>query len=312
MVSLNKVAIIIITLLLGFLYRRYVEKEERNQKLCDLYIINRELLTKNGKPILWIPVPRQHNARKWSSFYSRSSDNLNVPYLYSAIKSIIEKCGVSFQICMIDDDSFGKLLPNWLPELEKLGDPLKEKVRYLGMIELLHYYGGILVPPSFLCKRDLFPIWEDMQEYDGKPFVTESVNYNSSSRFAANPYFLGANPECPVMKEYADYLSILISKDYTSESVFLNDLSKWCARRCAMGKMDCLDAELVGAKSVKGNAIVTEMFFEEEPQDLNNESYGVIIPHEQIEKRTNLNWVCYLDSDELVKMNNNFGKYLSE
>ena len=311
MVSLNKVAVIIITLLLGFLYRRYVEKEERNQKLCDLYIINRELLTKNGKPILWIPVPPQHNARKWSSFYSRSSDSLNVPYLYLAIKSIIEKCGNSFQICIIDDDSFGKLLPNWLPELDKVGDPLREKVRYLGMIELLYNYGGLLVPPSFLCMRDLYPLCEDINDYGGKPFVAESVNYNSEMRFAPNPYFLGAKPECPVMKEYADYLSVMISKDYTAESVFLNDLSKWCARRCDMDTMKCLDAKQVGGKSAKGTAIITEMFFEEEHQLLDSEAYGVIIPHEQIEKRTNLNWVCYLEKTELMKMDNNFGNYLN-
>lgn len=311
MVSLNKVAVIIITLLLGFLYRRYVEKEERNQKLCDLYIINRELLTKNGKPILWIPVPHQHNARKWSSFYSRSSDSLNVPYLYLAIKSIIEKCGNSFQICIIDDDSFGKLLPNWLPELNKVGDPLREKVRYLGMIELLYNYGGLLVPPSFLCMRDLYPLCEDINDYGGKPFVAESVNYNSEMRFAPNPYFLGAKPECPVMKEYADYLSVMISKDYTAESVFLNDLSKWCARRCDMDTMKRLDAKQVGGKSAKGTAIITEMFFEEEHQLLDSEAYGVIIPHEQIEKRTNLNWVCYLEKTELMKMDNNFGNYLN-
>ena len=307
MVSLNKVAFVIITILIGFLYRRYMDKEECQQQLRDLHIINRELLTKNGKPILWIPVPRVYNARDWSSFYSRSSDSLNVPYMYLTIKSIIEKCGQTFQICIIDDDSFGKLLPNWTPELNKIGDPLREKVRYLGMIELLYTFGGILVPPSFLCMRDLGPLLEN-----GKPFVAEGVNYYGDSRFAPNPYFLGAKPECSVMKEYADYLAIMITNDYTAESIFLNDLSKWCARRCASGEMHCLDGKKTGAKTVNGDAIIIEHFFEQQPQELASDTFGILIPHEQIEKRTSLNWVCYLEKEKLLEMDNNFRRYLQK
>ena len=78
-----------------------------------------------------------------------------------------------------------------------------------------------------------------------------------------------------------------------------------------MDTMKRLDAKQVGGKSAKGTAIITEMFFEEEHQLLDSEAYGVIIPHEQIEKRTKLNWVCYLEKTELMKMDNNFGNYLN-
>lgn len=285
-----------------------MDKYEEELQLRDLYIINKELLGKSGKPILWIPVPREKNARQWSSFYSRSNDNLNIPYMYLTIKSIIEKCSDTFTICVIDDDSFAKLLPNWTPELDKIGDPLREKVRYLGMIELLYHYGGVLVPPSFLCLRNLDGLWNSI---DNKPFIVENVNYYGDERFAVDPYFLASKRECPAMKDFADYLALMITNDYTAESIFLNDISKWCARRCQMGVMTTIDANMVGVKNQKGEAIITEKFFEQQRLDLRPDIYGILIPHEQILKRTNLNWLCYLEKDELVKIDTDLGHYFS-
>ena len=51
MVSFNDVAFIVITILVSFLYRRYLDKEEKEQQLRDLHIINSEFLLK-GKKIL--------------------------------------------------------------------------------------------------------------------------------------------------------------------------------------------------------------------------------------------------------------------
>ena len=41
------------------------------------------------------------------------------------------------------------LLPEWTPELDKIGDPLREKVRYLGMMQLLYHYGGLFCSSIF-------------------------------------------------------------------------------------------------------------------------------------------------------------------
>lgn len=310
MVSFNQVAFIIITILVSFLYRRYIDKEEKEQELRDLHIINSEFLKKGDKPILWIPVPRLYNARKWSSFYSRSSDTLNIPYMYLTIKSIMDKCGKSFKICVIDDDSFVKLLPNWTPDLDKIGDPLREKVRYLGMMELLYNYGGMIVPPSFLCLQDLNPLWNEIKG-DDKALVAQDINYHDDSQYAPNPYFIGCEMECPVIKEFIDYLSILITKDYTAESIFLNSLSKWCSLRVKSGKMVLEDGSFFGVKDKYKDPVVMEYLFEEKPLDLMSKIYGILIPHEQIDKRIKYNWLCSLDNEELVNMNTDLGKYFA-
>ena len=104
METLNKVGLFLLVTILGFMYRRYMDKLERDQEVKDLYIINKELLGKSKKPILWIYVPREKNARNWSSFYSRTNDSINIPYMYLTIKSIIAHCGKSFRICIIDDN----------------------------------------------------------------------------------------------------------------------------------------------------------------------------------------------------------------
>jgi hypothetical protein len=307
MESLNKIAVFLILMAIGFVYRRYMDKLEKETEIRNLYIINKELLNKTKKPIMWICVPRYQNARKWASFYSRSNDNLNIPYMYLTIKSILDQCGQSFQICIVDDDSFENLLPNWTPELDKIGDPLREKVRYLGMMQLLHHYGGVVVPPSFLCVRDLEPLTQ--QE---KPFVVENVNYYGDSRFAPDPSFIGAQKECPVIKEFIDYLARMISNDYTAESIFLNDISKWCALRCSRGQMDLVAAEEVGVRNKEGEAIVTEMFFEQRPLKLMSCIYGILIPHEQILKRTALNWLCYIQTPELKSWDTELGSYFNQ
>lgn len=309
METLNKVGLFIILMMIGFLYRRFMDKFELDQEIQDLYLINTKLLGKSKKPIMWINVPREKNARKWSSFYSRNNNNLNIPYMYLTIKSIISHCGKDFLICIVDDDSFGNLLPNWTPELDKIGDPLREKVRYLGMMQLLHEYGGMVVPPSFLCMRNL----KDLYMRDDRPFVVENVNYYGDSRFAPDAYFIGSpTKNCPLIEEYLEYLARMITNDYTAESIFLNDLSKWCALRCNHGSMRLVDAKEIGVKNSGGQAIVTEMFFEQAPLNIMPCAFGILIPHEQIIKRTALNWLAYLSKEELQTWDTELGMYLNK
>jgi len=310
METLNKVGFFIIVILVGFMYRRFMDKMEKDQEIRDLYIINKELLDKSKKPILWICVPRVKNARNWSSFYSRSNDNLNIPYMYLTIKSIISQCSKSFQICIIDDASFENLLPNWTPELDKIGDPLREKVRYLGMMQLLHHYGGLFVPPSFLCVRDLNKLCDFSSHHE--PCVVQNVNYYGNDRLAPDPYFISAHKDCPVIEEYIDYLARMTSNDYTAESIFLNDISKWCALRCVSGKMRLVSGEMVGVVNKHGDAIVTEVFFEQRPLHLKSDIYGILIPHEQIIKRPALDWLTYLSKEEIKTWDTELGAYLNK
>jgi len=307
--TLNKIGLFIMVIITGALYRRYMDKYELEHDIQDLYIINKELLNHQQKPILWIPVPRYNNARRWSSFYSRNSDDLNIPYMYLTISSIMQRCGDDFAICIIDDNSFEHLLPNWTPELDKIGDPLREKVRYLGMMQLLYHYGGIIIPPSFLCLKNIKPLYNFDTHHH--PCIVENVDYYGDSKFAPDPYFIMAHPKCPIIATYVEYLARMTSNDYTAESLFLNDTSKWCAMRCREGKMLMIDGSLVGIKNIKGQPIISDVMFEQNPLGLADNKYGILIPHEQIAKRTALNWFCAIHKNELVKLHTELGSYFA-
>ena len=70
----------------GILYQKYLEKNEREAKYNNYneikkYLLTESSLAKSKKPILWIHTPYEYNSRDWLSFGSRSSYNLNQPYL---------------------------------------------------------------------------------------------------------------------------------------------------------------------------------------------------------------------------------------
>ena len=64
---------------------------------------------------------------------------LNLSYIQLTIASIIKHCGSDFKICLIDDTSFKSLIPEWKHNLEKMGSPVKEKVRLLAKLKLVKY-----------------------------------------------------------------------------------------------------------------------------------------------------------------------------
>ena len=74
--------------------------------LIQDYLLNESPLYGYNRPKLWIHSKYEINARKWKDFYSRNTTDLNQPYLYLTIKSIINHCGDDFNVCLIDDESF--------------------------------------------------------------------------------------------------------------------------------------------------------------------------------------------------------------
>ena len=186
-------------------------------KLIKQYLLNDSPLYGFNKPKLWIHTKYEINARKWKDFYSRNSYDLNQPYIHLTIKSIINHCSSDFHICLIDDDTFSKLIPTWDIDLMNIAEPLKSQYRQLGLAQLLYYYGGMVVPNSFLCCRNLKEMYEEGIS-GKKPFVCESINRTlnvqnqvngSKMLFIPDTYFMGSPKNNDVILEYIDYL-----KDY--------------------------------------------------------------------------------------------------
>jgi hypothetical protein len=297
------VVLAIVALMGAWLYVRHRNKMLKEIDIEEKYMSNPEeiknvLSKKLRRPILWIFIDYNYNAMNWSSFSSRSSNNMNVPFVNMTVESIINKCCESFNICLINDKSFGKLIPNWSTNLSSIGEPVQDKLRYYGMISLIENYGGLMVPSSFLCLKDLEPLYRIIAQTQ-KPVVFQDNNRNIDTRF------IGAAADDEVIRDYKNYLVRNLSRDYTDESNFLNDNSKWLMRRVNKDSIKCVHGEVIGVITKDGNSINVQDIVSINTIDFETKEnlYGINIPLKELLKRKDQKWFCYLTENRILESN---------
>ena len=270
-----------------------------------------------NKPKLWIHSKYEINARKWKSFHSRNSTDLNQPYIHLTIKTIINHCGNDFNICLIDDESFSKLIPSWDIDLENIADPHKSQYRHLGMMQLLYYYGGMTLPNSFLCMKNLKELYNNGIS-NGKAFVCENVNHTTNIveekqklLFSPDVSIMGSAKNDPTILEMIEDLKhMYLNGHFSNENEFLGKMSHWCKNKVNIGSMNLIGGEYIGVKTQKRKPILLENLMEEEFLDTISGIFGIYIPGHQILKRTKYQWFTVLPAEELLKSNAIIVKHL--
>lgn len=301
----------------GFLYRRYEDKlarEERrdNYQAIQEYLLDGDTLDKSKKPILWIYVPYEFNARQWQSFGSRTSMELNQPYLELTVRSIIQHCKDSFTICMYDDATFPKLLPMWNIDLRKLADPLLSNMRQLGAMKLIHRYGGLHCPISFLCMKDLAGLYSKGTR-NGKMFVCEMVNRNKTSQdadFYPSMSFCGAPKECETVAELCHYIQTLASHDQSAETAFLGQFDRWTMKRAEQGQVNVIEGTDIGTKTIGEKPILVDDLMSNHYLDLYKGAYGLYVPAHELLKRLNYGWFVRSSAKQVLESDTILGNYL--
>jgi len=282
-------------------------------EMVKKYLLNDSPLYGYNKPKIWIHTKYDLNARKWRDFYSRNTYDLNQPYIHLTIRSIINHCSNDFHICLIDDETFSKLIPTWDIQLSTIAEPLKSQYRQLGLAQLLYYYGGFVVPNSFLCTKNLKPLFDRGVE-GGKPFVCEAVNRTTAAktrRFIPDTYFMGAKKNDPVIEEYLTYLKTRSSNGHiTNVYEFLGDVEKGCVEKVDYGKMNLIGGEHIGIKTVKHKPVLIEHLLEDNYLDLPENIYGIYIPDEELLKRPKYSWFCVLSTQQLMETNTFISRHL--
>jgi hypothetical protein len=313
------VGILLILGILLFLNNRYEEKNNRDNVYGIYESLQQYLqdddstsLAKIKKPIIWIPLQYEYNSRNWESFGSRSSFDLNQPYLYLTVKSIITQCEDSFHICIIDDNSFVKLLPEWSVDLNIISNPMLNNMRQLGYLKLIFKYGGMIVPPSFLCMRNLRDLYND-ETQNNKMFVVQNVNRNNSSEiqeFYCDIRFMGAEKHNRTVEHLIMYMQNLLSSDYTAESVFLGSINKWCDCSIQKGRINMVCGKLIGVKNVEDGPVVIDDLMSYDYIKLYPQMYGIYIPSEDILSRTNYQWYARLSTRQVLESKVILSKYI--
>jgi hypothetical protein len=295
--------------------KTYESKDE--YELIKKYLLNDSPLYGFNRPKIWIHTKYEINARNWKDFYSRNTTDLNQPYIHLTIKTIIDHCGDDFNICLIDDQTFSKLIPSWDIDISILAEPMKSHFRELGLLQLVYFYGGMVVPNSLVCLKNLKKFYEEGIS-GNRPFVCEGVNRNvnlirqkNKKLFVPDLYLFGALKNDDTILELIEYLKIRNkSPHFSAEPDFLGDSSEWCVEYIKRGKMNLIGGEMIGIKTENRKTILLEDLMEEGYLKLNKKAVGVFIPADEILIRPKYQWFAVLPSDQILKSNMAISKYL--
>lgn len=313
----NLFILFFILIVLGFLYRRFEDKLIRdetneNYKAIQNYLLDDVTLAKSKKPILWIHVPYEYNSRNWLSFGSRSSFNLNQPYLYLTVKSIIQQCDDSFTICIFDDNTFQRLIPGWNINMNSVSDPILANMRTLGFMKLLYIYGGMMCPISFLCMKDLLGLYNKGTR-GNKMFLCETTDRNVTSTdldYYPSVSFCGAPKECETIRMLCDFIQRTMSRDFTAENKFLGNFDRWCQKRIQNREINMINGIDIGTKTIDETPILIDDLMSNQYLNLYKGTYGILIPADEVLKRNNYEWFARLSAKQVMESNTIIGNYL--
>jgi len=308
-----------ILILASYLVTNYKKSLEPNDEydMIKKYLLNDSPLYGYNRPKLWIHTKYEINSRKWKDFYSRNTVDLNQPYIHLTVKTIIDHCGDDFNICLIDDETFSKLIPSWDIDLTTVAEPMKSHLRQLGLAQLVYFYGGMLVPNSFICTKNLKNLYEEGIAQN-QPFVCEAVNNTLNIEhqkrkllFIPDMYFMGAKKNDPTMKEMVEYLKKLNrNPHFSNETDFVGDVSEWLLENVDQQRIVLIGGEVVGVKTEDRKVILLDNLMEEEFLKISSSSVGIYIPADEILRRPKFQWFAAMPADEVLKTNMIVSKYL--
>lgn len=313
--KIQEIAITVLMLLaLGYIYNQYRSRMDYEDQKHDMNLIKKFLIDEDNevniknlgsvkKPIIWIHIEYNYNSRNWCSFGSRSSRELNMPYIYLTLQSIVDKCGDDFFICILDDYSFAKILPDYDVDLDKVGDPVRSHLRNVALMKVLHMYGGILLENSFICMNSLRPLQEKI-ENSGRPIVGEFVNRansNSLEVFSPSIKLIGCARECPVMGTFIEYLETTNKNDFTMAQNFEGTTENWLTNKINRGEIEYILGEIIGTRLNNRPVLIDDLLIQTDLRDkLEGLTLMVYIDRDELLARTRYNWFLRLSPEQVL------------
>lgn len=323
--KLEEIVITVLMLMaLGYVYNKYRKHADFDQQKQDMNLIKRFLIDADNevniknlgsikKPIIWVHIEYNYNSRNWCSFGSRSSYELNMPYIYLTLQTIVNKCGEDFHICILDDYSFHKILPDYNIDLDKVGDPLRKHLRNVALLKVLHQYGGILMENSFICMKSLKPI-QDIIESNNKPIVGEFINRSYSSNldvFSPSMKLIGCKQNCPVIQNLIEFMEVVNKRDNTMSQTFENIIGSWLENNINNNNFTYILGEQLGTRINNKPILIDDLLIDSNLKDnLDKNTLMVYIDRDELLNRTNFNWFVRLSPEQIFNSYNNISDLL--
>lgn len=315
--------LITFSLYVGQKLKRAVDDPNEEYKLIQNYLLNDIPIYGFNKPKIWIHTKFEYNARKWKSFGSRSSTDLNQPYIHITVRSIIDHCGDDFHICLIDDATFSKLIPSWDIDLSKVAEPMRTRIREIGMLSLVYHYGGMVLPNTFLCLSNGLKHVFDAATRDGAPFACETINRKEDSLsnhsgdkrslFIPSTYILGAREkENQTVGDLIEYLKNTYKSQphFSSHFDFIGLSNQWLSVATSNGIVNLVDGRTVGVKTKCGRPILLDDLMSEHYLDLAEGCVGIWIPDNELLERTKYQWFAVLTEEQIWETDCILAKYM--
>lgn len=313
---------LVLFLVLNIFYHKIKNKDgddmmKYHSDMVKAHLINENDLGDKDKPFLWLHMHNSNstiptmNSRNWLNFGSRNTNDINMPYQYLTVESIIEKCGEDFNICIINDESFKKIIPGWTIELNNVANPIKYHLRYLALMNVMHIYGGLLLPTSFICKTSLISLYEKFT--NNTMCVGEFINRTNSSdknTFLPYPRLIGCKPGCVKIQSLISYLQVLQSRDFVAEQDFLGLVNNWLNINVLSKDINIIDGMFIGTKDTNGKPVLIEELISSNYIDMHDNICGVYIPWDELINRKKYQWFSKLTPHEVLESDTNISRFL--
>jgi hypothetical protein len=311
--------IVLVVSYIGSKYRQsFQPMVNEEDELIRKYLLNESPLYGYNRPKLWIHTKYAENARKWLSFGSRKTTDLNQPILHYCIKSIIEQCGDDFSVILIDDNSFSRLLPQFDIDMIVISNTDKKRYRELALAKLLYLYGGMIVPNSTLCIKNMKKLYLGGIS-NNTPFICEHVNRTTdifrkthNRAFIPDSYFMGSKKGDKSMRDYIAFLEQKTTEPQLTdaEDIFVGFTSSYLSDRIKNNSFTLMGGELIGIKDIHKQPIVMEQLFEDEYLQLDPHCFAIYIDEDEILRRNKYNWFAVMTVRELLAQNFILIKYM--
>ena len=194
--------------------------------------------------------------------------------------------------------------------MSSVPNPIKDKLRSLAKAKILKYYGGLIVPPSFLCLKNLKEIF-NLKSNRNMICLGELPNEGISSSVnetIVSDNLIGSQKNNPIISEYVNYLEQMISNDYTAESIFEGCVDRWLNKQVKIGNANTIQSNLLGARDEDGKLVRIEDLIGSSFVNFDCNALGVFIPQNELLKRTDYEWFNRLNVKQIMESDTTLGK----
>ena len=123
---------------------------------------------------------------------------------------------------------------------------------------------------------------------------------------------MGCSKNNTYMKELIHFMELNISQDFTDQTKILGNFDRWLNDKIEKNIIKLVDGLYIGIKNKDGTPILLDDLMGEQYLNLNDESYGILIPVKQLLLRRKYEYYSRLSKIQILEANCILSKHIFE